>query len=139
MGDKATEPDLISLFLGLAFFFHALATAFEFFNVLGKLIGMESLGYYTRFIMRMLARMMNWLIVFSILLLVFSLSMWILYPFVPQFETLPDAIISLWILATTGEPIEGFPPREVDWYAWTTPWPSYGMLGSLNGIAFLIL
>jgi len=44
--------------------------------------------------------------------------------------------------STTGahSPPPPLPPSQVDyWYSWTQPWPSEGLIGSPNGIGFLIL
>ena len=90
---------------------------------------MESLGKYVRFIIGMGGALVNWFIMFGLFLILFSYTMHIMYPVVPQFRAYPDAIIGLWMLATTGEPLDEFPPR----------FPLEGLSGSLNGIFFFIL
>ena len=125
----APQPDVISFLVSLAFFFHSLYVVTEFLPVIGKAIGMESLGKYVRFIIGMGGALVNWFIMFGLFLILFSYTMHIMYPVVPQFRAYPDAIIGLWMLATTGEPLDEFPPR----------FPLEGLSGSLNGIFFFIL
>lgn len=90
----------------------------------------------------MLGTILNWLLVFIVLLLIFSTTMTFIYPVHPQFHYTVDAMIALWLLATTGEPIEGFPPpysEMLPTLATTRPWPSVGLGGTPNGIAFFVL
>ena len=77
----------------------------------------------------------DFVLVFVVLLLIFSVTMSFIYPVQPQFRYTVDAMIALWLLATTGEPIEGFPPRFSDMLP-TSEWPSVGLWGTPNGVAF---
>ena len=62
-----------------------------------------------------------------------------LYPAVPQFRTIFDSVVALWLLATIGEPLQDFPPRFEQMSEFSGVWPSYGLLGSPNGIVFFSL
>ena len=132
------EPDWISFALALAFFCHTYAFVMESLAVAGKLIGVDALGKYTRFIVRMWDAVRVWLVVFVLFLFVFAITMHIIYPIPQQFRQFPDTLIALWLLATTGEPLVDFPPRLED-IMWLNRWPEHGVLSSPNGVAFTVM